>query len=82
MDHRQGPGNLIHIPCEVFFDVVIPNDNITTPYIIFISHGIHSHPPPPPNKPPKQMVDEVLAVIQRIRSPSLTLGINTFLTRF
>lgn len=74
IDHPQGPGKLVHMDCEVTFHVFVPNDLEETPYIHFTSHGTHSHAPPPPNKPPMQILNEVLELVRRISNPDLTLG--------
>ena len=74
IDHPQGPGKLVHIDCEVIFHVFVPNDLEETPYIHFTSHGTHSHAPPPPNKPPMQILNEVLELVRRISNPELALG--------
>ena len=56
------------------FYIFILSDIQQTPYIQFTSHGTHSHPPPPPNKPPTEIVQDILEVIHRMRDPDLTLG--------
>lgn len=64
--------------CNVVFHVLVPDDLTATPYILFTSHGTHSHPPPPPNKPPQEMVEEILDLIRRLQEPGLTLGMLAF----
>ena len=65
---------MVLIPCDVEFHIMIPEDVETTPYILFKSHGTHTHPFPPPNKPPQAIIGDVLRVIQRMRDPELTLS--------
>jgi len=74
VDHPNGAGKLEKLPCSVIFSIIMPNDLTATPYILFTSHGTHTHPPPPPNKAPKRMVSEILAVIDRTLNPALTAG--------
>jgi hypothetical protein len=74
----QEAGDLVHQSCKVVFDAIIPvyEERQTTPYMIFISTGTHSHPPPPPNIPPERLVQELKDIISRLKNPDLTLGIN------
>jgi hypothetical protein len=59
---------------NVTFIVLVPTSITECPYAIFLSTGIHSHPPPPPNKPPQQIMDEILHLIKRMQNPDLTLS--------
>ena len=43
-------------------------------YVLFISYGVHKHPPPPPTKPPERILQGIQQLIQQIRDPSLTTG--------
>ncbi|OCK85458.1 hypothetical protein K432DRAFT_33984 [Lepidopterella palustris CBS 459.81] len=74
IDHVQGQGKLEYYRCSVTFNLFRPTDPIATPYIIFTSHGVHSHPPPPPTKTPEQLLTSLLGVIRSISDPSLTLN--------
>jgi hypothetical protein len=81
MFHRQGQGALLSKKCDVKFHFLWPENFIITPYIILISKGVHSHPPPPPVKPPSRILQEVVAVIQRMNTLTLTgsmLRINLY----
>lgn len=49
------------------------------PYILFTSHGVHTHPPPPPNKQPAEMLNDILDIIKRIKDPQLNIC-KVFLT--
>jgi hypothetical protein len=71
-DHPQGSGRLKHTPCDVIFNALIPVDISQCPYILFISHGVHKHPPPPPTKPPERILQAVKQMIQQIQDSSLT----------
>ncbi|EEH41177.2 hypothetical protein PAAG_03463 [Paracoccidioides lutzii Pb01] len=52
--------------------------NLTNcPYMLFISHGQHKHPPPPPNKPPATIMKRIVHLIKEIRESNMTL--STFL---
>lgn len=44
------------------------------PYILFISHGIHKHPPPPPTKSPERILHGIENILQEIRDPTITTG--------
>jgi hypothetical protein len=61
------------ISCEVKWNFYIPID-FTIPFILFTSHGIHSHPPPPPKKTPQDIVQGILDVLKRINDPNITLS--------
>lgn len=87
IDHAQGPGQLVHQPCEVTFDIIIPQNLEETPYYLFHSQGVHTHAPPPPHKTPEQLTKEIINLIHQINDPGLTTGIlypyyirNVFLT--
>ena len=72
-DHTQGPGKIEPLSCEVEFHILIPENLNISPYILLISHGIHTHPPPPPNKPPQAIISTVLDIIQSMRNPDFAL---------
>ncbi|KAF1811308.1 hypothetical protein P152DRAFT_68557 [Eremomyces bilateralis CBS 781.70] len=74
VDHTQGQGKLVSLPCQVLFTVFQPLDMDRTPYLVWVSSGTHSHPPPPPTRTPQQYLEQILQVIQRINNPSLTLA--------
>lgn len=73
-DHPQGPGKLEKALCDVQFNAFIPVDTNLCPYLVFISHGVHQHPPPPPTKAPEQILQGVKRIIAEMRDPSLTTG--------
>jgi hypothetical protein len=56
------------------FNALIPIDLDQCPYILFISHGVHKHPPPPPTKAPERIIQNITRIIQEIQDPSLTTG--------
>lgn len=72
--HPQGAGKMQKMTCNVRFRIYIPEDLEACPYAIFLSTGIHTHPPPPPNKPPQLIMDEILDLIRRMQNPDLTLS--------
>jgi hypothetical protein len=74
IDHMQGQGKLVSIGCDVEFHILIPENTNTTPYVLFTSHGTHTHPVPPPNKPPQSMIADVLRIIRDLQDPELTLS--------
>ena len=59
--------------CKVIFNYLVPDDLHKTPYVIFTSHGKHTHPPPPPTKPPAELMMSVINLIQRQQTPTLSL---------
>ena len=63
IDHPQGPGKLIHQDCEVVFYVFVPDDLEETPYIHFTLHGVHGHALSPLNKPPLEILNEVIELV-------------------
>lgn len=74
IDHLQGGGKLLQHLCNVQFRLFRPKDLSRCPYIIWTSHGIHSHPPPPPSRTPTELVNGLLQLIHRIQDPALTTG--------
>lgn len=74
IDHPQNSGEIEHMPCEVVFHIMIPDDLESCPYVLFTSHGVHTHPPPPPNKPPKSIMEDIVELVRRIHNPDMTLG--------
>lgn len=76
MSHLQGQGNLIHKSCSVVFTVLIPEAYESGQYILFTSHGEHSHPPPPPKRTPADIAEEISQVVRRLNDPDLTLSMS------
>lgn len=74
VSHPSGHGNLVIYPCEVEIDILIPEDLKATPYYLFTSRGVHTHPPPPPHRTPEAVTKEIAALVQRMSNPTLTLG--------
>lgn len=62
------------IKCKVLFTVYKPKDLENMPYLIWVSHGVHTHIVPPPTKTPDKYLDEILGVVRRINDPSLSSG--------
>lgn len=60
--------------CKVTFDILIPQDLQSTPYIAFRSYGIHSHPPPPPAKISADITYDIAQLVHRMNDSDLTLG--------
>jgi hypothetical protein len=60
--------------CDVDFNILIPQDIERNPYILFTSHGTHTHPPPPPSKTPPQIWAEIQQLVQRLQDPDLRLS--------
>ncbi|CCE34919.1 uncharacterized protein CPUR_08858 [Claviceps purpurea 20.1] len=55
-----GQGMMKHIKCDVKFSILIPRDRAKkSPYIIFVSHGKHSHAPPPQTSIPRAIRDKL-----------------------
>ncbi|KAF2714917.1 hypothetical protein K504DRAFT_486708 [Pleomassaria siparia CBS 279.74] len=72
VNHLQGPGQLVHQACEAEFDILIPCNLEETPYYLFTSHGVHTHPPLSPHNTPAELREEVIKLIYRMHDPSLT----------
>lgn len=74
--HPSGRGDLIKSSpkCEVQFRAFIPKDPIKHPYAIWVSRGVHNHPPPPPSKPPFELIKGLSNLLARMRSPDLSLS--------
>lgn len=64
--------------CDVIFHALIPMNIQSCPYMLFVSHGYHQHPPPPPTKPPQEIMKGILQLISDMRNPNMTLGIKRF----
>ncbi len=64
------------ILCEVKFTIMIPEDLNDCSYILFCSHGTHTHPPPPPSKAPQAIMMEIVDIIQQMKDADLTVGKN------
>jgi hypothetical protein len=71
IDHPQGQGKLEKMSCQVIFNIFRPVDLQSTPFIIWVSTGRHTHPPPPPSRSPRQYLNEILKVIQQMRDQDL-----------
>jgi hypothetical protein len=74
VDHHQGQGKLAAWECDVQFVFFEPEDLQETPYLLWVSYGSHTHLPPPPVKTPKDIFDDVVAIVRRISDPALTTG--------
>lgn len=74
VDHPQGKGKMLRLPCQVEFNIIIPTNLELYPFYLFTSHGVHSHPPPPPTKHPKVLAQELLYLIAQANDPSMTVG--------
>jgi hypothetical protein len=61
--------------CKVQFILFSPLDLNTTPYLIWISIGEHTHPPPPSTRTPIMYAEDITSIIRRIQCPDLTTGI-------
>jgi len=55
---------------------MIPEDLNDCSYILFCSHGTHTHPPPPPSKAPQAIMMEIVDIIQQMKDADLTVGKN------
>lgn len=58
--------------CNVEFNVFIPKDIETNGYYLFVSYGVHEHPPPPLNKTPESIIESIREIISKIHDPTLT----------
>ncbi|KAG6018728.1 hypothetical protein E4U19_008091 [Claviceps sp. Clav32 group G5] len=55
-----GHGVMKHIECDVKFSIIIPRKRAKkSPYIIFVSHGKHSHAPPPQTSIPRALEEKL-----------------------
>lgn len=73
VDHAQGEGRMIKTgPCPVRFFKLVSKDMDELPVIIWISFGIHNHPPPALLKTPRQIYGSIFNLIQNIGMPNLT----------
>lgn len=72
VDHPQGQGSIVVLPCNVEFTVYLSIERNETPYFIWVSRGTHQHPPPPPTKTPEQYCNEIMKMIEKINEPALT----------
>jgi hypothetical protein len=63
---------MINQSCTVTFDYFIPQDLSTTPWILLVSTGIHTHIPPPPTKQPSWIINKITKIIRQINDPNLT----------
>jgi hypothetical protein len=72
VDHFQGQGHMQRMNCGVKFIRLIPYSLDIYPYIIWVSIGIHTHPPPAINKTPKDIQKSLFDLIQQVKDPSLT----------
>lgn len=72
ISHPQGYGKLQKISCQVKFEYIVPLDINKTPFVIFLSKGIHTHQPPPPIKTPIEILTGVIQVIKRLATPTMT----------
>ena len=79
--HHGTLGKLEKISCNVRFLYVTPKDTQKYPYALWISYGIHSHPPPPYNRTPIQVQDEIMELIRRSDSMTLTAGTTLSITQ-
>lgn len=57
--------------------MLLPDNLEQYPYIIWTSHGIHTHLPPPPTRAPPELVEELQSVIRRATDASTTRGKST-----
>ncbi|KAL4804182.1 hypothetical protein BDV18DRAFT_162592 [Aspergillus unguis] len=74
-DHPQGRARMKHTKFDVTFNAFVPVDLSQCPYILFISHGVHKHPPPLPTKAPERIFlrgVDVAPTMPQIQSPAIT----------
>ncbi|KAI1098108.1 hypothetical protein F4804DRAFT_137220 [Jackrogersella minutella] len=72
-DHPQGKGKLLQATCNCKYELFIPKDLESNPYILVTSTGIHNHPIPPPSKGVGEIRNDIWEIISRIHNP----GLNT-----
>ncbi|BCR90382.1 uncharacterized protein ACHE_60268A [Aspergillus chevalieri] len=77
INHPQGSGALLKLGCEVYFYLLLPIDQKTCPYYIFLSQGVHQHPPPPLTKTPARIIQCLEKIIFNTLTPDMTT--STFL---
>ncbi|KAF2809704.1 uncharacterized protein BDZ99DRAFT_387971, partial [Mytilinidion resinicola] len=65
-------GRLLQATCNVVFNIFVPKDRTECEYILFTSHGTHTHPPPPGRRTPQELIAGLMSVISRINDPALT----------
>lgn len=74
INHSQGQGIMVKRDCPVRFYVFEPQDIDSSPFLLWISIGIHKHVPPPPAKMPTKYCQDILSILRRIDDPTLTTG--------
>ena len=57
-------GKIIKMNCNVKFYKIIPLDLETTPYVILVCKGIHSHPLPLPLQVPLEIINKLKSLIE------------------
>ncbi|KMP09240.1 hypothetical protein CISG_04911 [Coccidioides immitis RMSCC 3703] len=57
----------------VIFHAFLPNNIESCPWLLFVSHGKHTHPPPPPSKPPRVVMKRITQLVSNMITPNLTL---------
>ncbi|KAF1979568.1 hypothetical protein BU23DRAFT_496272 [Bimuria novae-zelandiae CBS 107.79] len=72
VDHPQGQAQFLQWTCPVEFDIIIPRDLEHVPFFLFCSHGEHTHLPPPPHRPPTEVLQGLIELIQKERDPTAT----------
>lgn len=65
-------------PCGVRFTVILPVDPIECPYVLFVSHGVHTHPPTLPNKTPLGLFEDLRNLIHEFREAPDNSGLGEF----
>lgn len=70
--HPTGPQKLVTLKCSVLFNLLIPQDLVKTPFLLFSSTGIHTHCAPAPRSSPKMLTTALIKAIRRTVKAGLT----------
>jgi hypothetical protein len=60
--------------CGVHFHWLTPRNLVKYPFFLFLSTGIHTHPPPPPSCTPKKVMQDLTELVREMQYPGLTPG--------
>ncbi|KAL1970399.1 hypothetical protein VTN77DRAFT_5560 [Rasamsonia byssochlamydoides] len=75
MPHLAGVGKLQEQSCNVVFQVMIPYDLQSRPYILFLSHGVHQHMPPMPARAPPLLTERTIQLVAKAKSSDNNLPV-------
>ena len=67
-------GAMVSQKCQVVFTILIQGWACFCPFVLVVSHGVHTHPPPVPNKTPFDLVEDIRKLAHEIQSYDLLSG--------